>query len=467
MVKGLSRTLLIAVVLLACIPVTLALAADPSEELQNELRVPSTPGGPASPPGQTGEEQEQAWNIHAQNTDIDQWHPRYPAAYSGPQSLSDRSEDRETVSVDVYAGVRLWRGAEVYVDGLMWQGWGLSHTFGVAAFPNGEAFRLGTNLPQGTVARLFVRQTIGLGGEQEPVEDDQLQLAGNRDVSRITLTMGKLSVKDLFDSNAYANDPRTQFLNWSLLANGAWDYPADSLGYTTGFAAELNQPHWAVRYGVFQIPTHLNAMAADPSYLEAWSMVTELEGRYAVATHPGAIRVLTFLTRGHMGKYQDALNAPERPADTTPFRGGFHVKYGVGLNMDQEVIQGVGVFTRLGWSDGHTDSWMFTDVDRTASVGVSIKGGFWQRPEDTVGMAGVLNGLSRVHQDYFAAGGLGILVGDGTLSYGWERLLEVYYDVHIWKGLHAALDYQFVVNPAYNRDRGPVSVLGARVHWSF
>jgi high affinity Mn2+ porin len=222
-----------------------------------------------------------------------------------------------------------------------------------------------------------------------------------------------------------------------------------------------------VRYGVFQIPTHLNAMAADPSYLEAWSMVTELEGCYTLGGHPGVVRGLAFLNRGHMGEYQEALDAPARPADTTPFRTGYHLKYGFGVNAEQELLEGLGVFTRVGWSDGHTDSWMFTDVDRTASFGVSIKGGRWKRPEDTVGLAGVLNGLSRVHQEYFAAGGTGILVGDGTLSYGWEKAMEVYYDAHVWKSLHAAVDYQFIVNPAYNRDRGPVSVLGARIHWSF
>jgi len=411
--------------------------------------------------------QEQDWNWHVQNTDVVQWHPRFPARFSGPQSLSRASVAEETVSVDLYGGIRLWDGAELHADGLMWHGFGLSDTFGVAGFPSGEAFRIGTGSVRGTLARLFVRHTIGLGGEQEPVEDDQLQLAGVRDVSRITLTLGKFSVKDLFDNNAYANDPRTQFLNWSLMANGAWDYPADSIGYTIGLAAELNRPHWAVRAGLFEVSKRLNGQAFDRHLLQAWSMVTELERRYAVARHPGTARLLAYLTRAHMGRYQDALIAPARPADTTPFRRGYHYKYGIGLNMDQELIEGIGVFVRLGWSDGQTDSWMFTDVDRTASLGLSIKGGFWQRPEDTIGVGGVFNGITDVHRRYLAAGGLGILAGDGALSYGGERLLEVYYDTAPWKSLHAALDYQFIVNPAYNQDRGPVSVFGMRVHWSY
>ena len=170
------------------------------------------------------------WNWHVQNTDIVQYHPGFPASYSGPNSLSSANEVKETVSLDLYAGARLWRGAEAHIDGLMWQGFGLSKTLGVEGFPNGEAFRLGTKVPNVNIARLSIRQTIGLGGEQEAIEDDPLHLAGKQDVSRITLTLGKISVKDIFDNNTYANDPRTQFMNWALMANEAWDYPADSLG---------------------------------------------------------------------------------------------------------------------------------------------------------------------------------------------------------------------------------------------
>ncbi|MDE2060172.1 MAG: carbohydrate porin, partial [candidate division NC10 bacterium] len=259
MITNLRRTILITYALLACILPTLASA------------------------------QEQDWNWHVQNTDVVQWHPRFPARFSGPQSLSKTSAAEETVSVDLYGGIRLWEGAELHADGLMWHGFGLSDTHGVAGFPSGEAFRIGTGLLKGTLARLFVRHTIGLGGEQETVEDDQLQLAGTRDVSRITLTLGKISVKDLFDGNAYANDSRTQFLNWSLMANGAWDYPADTVGYTIGFAAELNRPLWAVRDGIFEVPKHLNGEAFDRHLLKAWSMVTEIERRYAVASHPGTV----------------------------------------------------------------------------------------------------------------------------------------------------------------------------------
>jgi high affinity Mn2+ porin len=410
--------------------------------------------------------QEQSWNWHVQNTDIVQYHPGFPSRYRGPNSLSSANEVKETLSLDLLTGVRLWRGAEFHVDGLMWQGFGLTDTRGVDGFPNGEAFRLGTEVPNVNLPRVFIRQTIGLGGEEENVEDDLLQLAGKRDISRVTLTLGRMSAKDIFDNNSYANDPRTQFMNWALMANEAWDYPGDSLGYITGFAAELNQPCWAVRYGFFQMPRVSNGTALDSHFLEAWGMVTEFEYRFEVATHPGTVRLLAFLNRAHMGSYDVAVNNPTRPADITATRA-YRYKYGFGLDAEQELSKNIGAFARLGWSDGQNQAWVFSDVDRTASLGISVKGEPWKRPNDTFGLAGVLNGISREHRDFFAAGGVGILAGDGALSYGLEQIFETYYDFNVWKTIHVSLDYQFINHPAFNRDRGPVSVLGARLHWTF
>jgi high affinity Mn2+ porin len=269
---------------------------------------------------------------------------------------------------------------------------------------------------------------------------------------------------DILDNNTYAHDPRTQFMNWALVGNEAWDYPADSVGYETGFAAELNQPHWALRYGFFQVPRVSNGMAQDAHYLEALGMVTEVERRWAIKTHPGAIRFLAYLNQTHMGSYEEALSAPGTDIALTR---AYRQKYGFAVNWEQEITTNIGVFSRLGWSDGRTESWAYADVDRTGSLGVSVKGAIWNRPNDTVGLAGVINGISRVHQEFLAAGGTGILAGDGALNYGLEKTLETYYDVGIWKSVHAALDYQFVIDPAYNRDRGPVSVFGARLHWEF
>jgi high affinity Mn2+ porin len=211
---------------------------------------------------------EQDWNFHVQNTDIVQGYPGFSSQYSGPNSLPSGGETRETVSLDLMAGVRLWRGAEAHIDGLMWQGFGLNNTLGVEGFPSGEAYRLGTDVPNGMIARLFIRQTVGFGGEQEDVPDDQLNLASKRDVSRLTFTLGRFSATDIFDQNTYANSPRTQFMNWAFANNEAWDYAADAVGYTTGLAVELNEPQWTLRYGLFQEPKLANNLTGDDAVLK-------------------------------------------------------------------------------------------------------------------------------------------------------------------------------------------------------
>jgi high affinity Mn2+ porin len=460
----LSNVSLIAV--LTCSTAASVAETNSTNSVSNESGLPPTLSDSVVGPKPPGRTTEQSWNWHVQNTDIVQGYPAFSAKYSGPNSLHSGGEVRETISVDIYAGVRLWRGAEAHVDGLMWQGFGLSKTLGVDGFPSGEAFRLGTDIPNLNLARVFIRQTINLGGKTERVEDDALYLAGDQDVSRVTLTLGKMSAKDIFDNNAYANDPRTQFMNWGLMANEAWDFPADSLGYITGFAAELNQPHWALRYGFFQMPKFSNGVALDFNFLEAWGMVWEFERRYSLSRHPGAVRLLTFLNSAHMGSYEEAVNSPVRPADIQASRA-YRYKYGFGLNAEQEIVRNVGIFTRLGWSDGQNEAWAFSDVDRTATLGISIKGEYWARPDDTFGLAGVLNGISHVHQQFFQTGGTGILAGDGNLSYAPEKILETYYDFKIWKTIHATVDYQFVSDPAFNRDRGPVSIFSARLHCEF
>jgi high affinity Mn2+ porin len=255
-------------------------------------------------------------------------------------------------------------------------------------------------------------------------------------------------------------------MNWALMANEAWDYPADSIGYMTGLAVELNQPRWAVRYGFFQMPRLANGTALDSHYLEAWGMVAEFERRFAVHRHPGAVRLLAYVNRAHMGSYQAALDSPIRPADIEATRAYRH-KYGFGINIEQEIVRNVGIFSRLGWSDGANEAWTFADVDRTATLGVSVKGESWHRPNDTYGLAGVINGASGVHHRFFDAGGTGILAGDGALTYGTEKALETYYDAELPWRIHATLDYQFVSHPAFNQDRGPVHVLAARLHWEF
>lgn len=466
---------------LACASVTLA---------AGEIST-NAPVDPAAPPAteqkavteRLAEAREQAWNWHVQNTFVGQGYPPFSAEYSGPNSLDTGGDIRETVSLDLFAGVRLWRGAEAHVDALMWQGFGVNDGVGVEGFPSGEAFKVGTRPPAFMFARLFLRQTIGFGGEQEEVADGQLSLAGRQDVSRLTVTLGRMSMKDVFDNNAYANDPRTQFMNWGLMANEAWDYPADPVGYTTGLAVELNQPQWALRYGFFQMPGRKNHWTAEDEYLkwprpdsagdgrfwQSWGMVLEYERRYRLGEHPGAVRFLAYLNEANMASYDAAraiLLAEGPGADISPARAS-RFKYGFGLNWEQEIMANVGVFSRLGWNDGRNEGWVFADPNYAASLGVSVSGKAWGRAGDTFGLAGVFNGASHDNQRFLAAGGTDILSGDGNLSYGWEQILETYYDFKVWKTLRIAVDYQFVANPAFNRDRGPVSIIGGRLHWEF
>jgi high affinity Mn2+ porin len=451
-------------------------AANPPDESASGL----SPGG-LSPSQKREDGADQNWNWHAQSTAIAQGDFGFPAKYSGPASLNSKGEVQETVTMDLFAGVRLWRGAEARVDGLMWQGFGLSQTHGVEGFPNGDAYKAGAEAPNLNLARLFVRQTIGLGGEQEAVPDGPLTLAGHQDISRLTFTLGRFSPLDICDHNTYAQDPHTQFMNWAMMGNLAWDYGQDTIGFTTGIAVELNHPKWALRYGFFQMPEVKNGFSgedqflmepfrgADGPFLRSWAMMAEFERRYSVNAHPGAVRFLAWLNEADMAGYQAAtaiLEANGAGADIFAARD-YRFKYGFGLNWEQEVAGNVGVFSRLGWNDGREEAWTFTDANWTASLGVSVKGAAWRRHGDTFGLAGVLSGASRDNQKFLEAGGLDMLDGDGALKYGCEKILETYYDFQIYKNVHGALDYQFITDPAFNRDRGPVSVFGVRLHWEF
>jgi high affinity Mn2+ porin len=385
------------------------------------------------------------------------------------------------------AGLRLWSGAEAHIDGLLWQGFGIGDAHGIEGFPSGEAYRLGTREPNGMISRFFLRQTIGLGGEREAVADGPLALAGRQDVARVTITVGRLASSDIFDQNAYANSPNTQFLNWGLVNNEGWDYPADAVGFTTGLAVEWNERSWTLRYGVFQEPGQQNGLTADDRYLKwpydpsangpssdgqplrAWAMMVEGEHRWTIADHPGAIRLLAFLNRADMADYAEAtalLRADGLGADLSSALA-YRCKYGFGLNWQQEVSANLGVFSRLGWNDDREQGWMFSDVGYTGSVGVSIKGASWHRSDDTYALAVLVNGCSIQEQRFLAAGGTGILAGDGGLDYGLEKILETYYDCAVWASVHTAIDYQLIANPAFNRNRGPVSVFGVRLHGDY
>lgn len=407
------------------------------------------------------------WALHGQTTFLSQYAPPFHAPYHGANSL-DSNAGRETWDATLYVGRRLWDGAELWVNPEIDQGFGLSNTLGIAGFPSGEAYKVGDTYPYFRIPRAFIRQTIDLGGASEKVEAGLNQFSGTQTDNRLVLTFGKLSVTDIFDTISYAHDPRNDFMNWSLVDAGTFDYAADAWGYTYGAAAEWYQGHWTLRTGLFDLSAVPNSTELDPAFRQ-FQFVYELEHRHEIAGEPGKIAIVGFLSRGRMGSYDDALAlaAQTGTAPNTADVRRYTSRPGVNVNFEQQIVPNVGFFSRVGWADGNVAPYEFTDIDRTASTGLSLNGKLWNRPDDTVGIAGVVNEISSAHVAYLNAGGLGILVGDGQLPHpGPEQILETYYSLPLGAWRFTA-DYQFVANPGYNRDRGPVSIIGARLHTQF
>ena len=406
------------------------------------------------------------WEIHGQTTYLPQGYPAFRAPYSGTNSLTPARQAQATWSNSLFLNMRLWEGGEVYYNPELLQGFGLNDTVGVAGFTNGEAQKSNFPYPHYNTSRLFYRHTFGFGGEQETLASGGLQLANKVDVNRLTVQVGKFPVMDIFDGNAYAKDTRKDFINWSMWAPGAFDYSADKVGLTYGATAELNQKHWALRGGYFLMPAVSNANSFDTRVFERGTYVLEFETRFQLFSQPGKLRTIAWLNSANSGSYSETLNNPAFNLDIAQTRRG-RIKYGYVVSLEQALTDDLGVFGRWSWNDGKTEIMAFTDIDASLSMGASIKGIRWGRPDDVIGIGGAINSLSRDHRDFIAAGGLGILIGDGALNYRRERILETYYAYALTKAITLAADYQFVTNPAYNADRGPVHVFSGRFHAEF
>jgi high affinity Mn2+ porin len=413
--------------------------------------------------------------VHGQTTFVDQAHPAFRAPFDGPNSLTGGAQSQETFDLTLSVGVKLWQGAEFWANPEIDQGFGFNDTHGVAGFTSAEAYKIGSSTPYARLDRAFLRQTINLGGDTENVDDDFYQFKGTRSTDRLVLTVGRFSVVDIFDTNKYANNPKSDFLNWSLVNTGTFDYAADGWGYTYGAAAEWYAGPWTLRGGVFDLsatPTGGNSpegVALDPTF-QQFQLVGEIERRYDLWGQPGKVKITGYLSRGNAGNFNDAVAlaaATGGPADINAVRA-YTSRPGVSLNMEQQVNDNFGLFLKAGWADGNIEPWDFTDIDRTVSGGVSINGRSWGRTDDTIGIAGVVNGISRAHVAFLNAGGLGILIGDGQLTnYGLEQIFEAYYSYALNSSTKLTFDYQFVANPGYNADRGPANVFSGRVHWQF
>ena len=403
------------------------------------------------------------WSFHLQSTVVRQQHGTFHSPYAGPNSLADKDDTEHTWTVTGFVGRRLWAGSEVYVDPELSQGIGFGNTTGIAGFPNGEATRAASSKPHYYFARYFLRQTIRLGGGSDAVTDDKNQIAGSVDRNRLVITIGKIAASDIFDANSYTHDLRTQFLNWALFDTGAWDYPADARGYTQGAVLEWITPRWAVRVGSFMEPKEANGLELDDNIARAHGDTAEVELDYELFGHGGKTRIMGYHNRAHMGSYRETLADSALNFDINQTRR-YSSKQGLALNLEQELGDWAGAFLRLGWNDGSNETWAFTEIDQSAAVGCSFKGKPWKRPNDVLGIAGLLNGLSSDHRDFLAAGGVGFIVGDGQLHYGPEKILEAYYSAQLCRAFTTSIDYQLVGNPAYNRDRGPVSIVALRGH---
>ena len=408
------------------------------------------------------------WRINGQFTTVAQRHQRFHAPYSGDNSMRPDEGVRETTDATLFAGYRLTRDTEAWINSEIDQGFGLSNTLGAAGFPSGEAYKIGAHKPYLRIQRAFVRHMFSLGGEQQKIESAPNQLGGSVTSENVILTVGKFSVVDIFDSNTYAHDPRADFLNWSVIDAGAFDYAADAWGYTFGAALEWTHDSWTLRGGAFQMSEVPNAKIAG-FHPRQHMFVTEFEQRYTWQGYPGKAKLLAFVDQADMANYGDAL----RLARTTggvpavaPVRR-YQSRHGVGGNLEQDLTPDLATFVRASANDGSKEAYEFTEINRSLAAGISLKGTPWGRGEDRLGLAAVVNSLSGDARAYFVAGGIGILIGDGALNYGPERILESYYSFELSEHAALSINFQHLRNPAYNRDRGSINIGTFRVHLQF
>ncbi|WP_305952134.1 carbohydrate porin [Emticicia oligotrophica] len=401
--------------------------------------------------------------FHFQQTVVSQTKPSISAPYSGNNSLVSNKETQASITATFFTGSKLWKGAEGYFDAELSGGSGLSGAKGIAGFTNGEAFRIGDSAPKIYLARFYLKQTIPLSKEYILVADGINQVATKYPTKYLRFVVGKFCLSDFFDNNSYSHDPRTQFLNWALMSNGAWDYAANVRGYTTGYMIEYGSPQLGVRFSTTAVPTTANGPDLNYNFAKNYSHSFEINKSIGQKT---IIRALAYYTKTYMGNYTEAAQSTDKNILNTRKDG--RTKVGFGLNAEQQLSPNSGLFFRTSWNDGRNETWAFTEIDQSISLGFSNNGTKWKRPNDTFGVALVANGISKQHRNYLSEGGYGFMVGDGKLNYGLEKIFETYYNIHLHdKHFWLAPNYQFVVNPAYNKDRGPVNVFSLRAHAEF
>jgi hypothetical protein len=415
------------------------------------------------------------WWISGQGNVVFQWHAAFPAQYSGPNSLTPEAQSATTHVLTLYLGYELSRTTEVFADVEDATGGGIGSAVGLAGITDLDAVRTvqGAQLSIAPyLARLMLRQIIPLSRQRVSAGRDPLDLATSLPVRRLEFRVGKFDLADFLDNNSGGSDSHLQFLNWTVDDDGAWDYAANTRGYTDGALVEYDDHRWAVRFVEAMMPKVANGINLDANLARSHSSNLELEYSGGFLHHrDGAIRVLSYVNTAGMGNYREAIedyNAHEVtvPSVVATRRDG-RQKYGFELNLEQDLTAHFGVFSRLGWSDGRNESFAYTEDDRTGEFGDYLRGDWWRRANDRAGTVVVINGISGDHRVYLEDGGLGFLLGDGALTYGQEKIFEGYYTLHMWRGLFASFEAQHINNPGYNKARGPVWVPGLRLHVDF
>ncbi len=409
--------------------------------------------------------------VSGQMNFVFQAHPPFHAAYSGDNSLSANYEKATSRVLTLFTGVQVNQNTDLLFDIESSGGRGISNALGLAGFTNLDVVR---NPALGSVpylARAMVHRIIALGSERAEESRNALSLTTAVPLRRLEFRAGKLSTVDFFDANAVGSDSHLQFLNWTVDNNGAYDYAADTRGYTWGAIIEYHSPAWVARFGEMLMPKVANGMTLDWNVCRAGAENAELEFHPKVMGKQGTVRLLSYLNRANMGDYREAVQRFEAGGDARPIientRRQGRIKYGFGLNGEQPITASLRVFARWGWNEGRHESFAYTEVNDTAAVGADHSGTPWRRKQDKLGIAVVTNGISKDHQAYLRLGGRGFVLGDGSLSYGREGILETYYTAHLWRGVFASADLQYIRNPGYNNERGPVLVPGSRLHVDF
>lgn len=404
-------------------------------------------------------------DFHFQLTTVTQYHPSFNAKYSGANSLQPIEEHATTLTSTLFWGIQAGKLFEFYVNPEIAGGSGVSSAKGIAGFTNGEAFRVGDPSPTIYIARVYIRRSFNIGGEEEYFGENPNQVNKTRSKKYFDVVAGKFSIADFFDNNQFSHDPRAQFSNWSLMSAGGWDYPANVRGYTWGAMLEFGSEKIKARVAAVLVPKEANGADMNTRISKARSHAIEIEKPLKLFGQEGKVRMLGFYTIANMGNYNASVELNPTAPDITATRKYSRNKYGGAINIEQSLSDSWGFFARGSWNDGKNETWAFTEIDHSVSLGFVRKDGLLKRQSDELGLATVANGISSPHRNYLKSGGYGFMVGDGNLDYGNEWITEIYYKINLfYAGFWITPDYQFVMNPGYNKDRGPANIISIRAH---